>query len=72
MEQAGLERKRYIQQSSVFVVCNLSNIGRRKASPGNVQDFEELLYKNKELEDTAVTVAVCFSTEGQHKVIGSF
>jgi hypothetical protein len=39
-----------------------------QASPGNVRDFEELLYRNKELEDTAVSVAICFGVEGQHKV----
>lgn len=43
----------------------------KKASPGNVRDFEELLYRNKELEDTAVSVAICFGVEGQHKMVGA-
>lgn len=30
-------------------------------------DFEELLYRNKEIEESAITVAVCFGTEAQQK-----
>lgn len=49
------------------VVCTYSEY---QASPGNVQQFEDILWKDRPLNDSARTFAVCFGTENNQQIVG--